>query len=277
MARRAVVHDAGEEPEIQGRQGPHHLLGLEAERLPDRLGPVRRELVLDLEVAHLPLEPALERGRELVPVDVHLVDGGQPDHAQLVELGRAAGQEQVGAQAQQLAEPDVGILAAGDLDQSRDAVRHAQQVLEHAVAAGEVQGPAPDLAQRLDAQHVGARRHLLRQERAEVGALGAGERARRDDADAQVLELGEERPVGRLCPLQLGARLLEERPVLLRPAPLHERAPDARREELVHVRGPDGEEPEALERGKVGPARLVEDPAVELEPGELLWRLHGSS
>ena len=53
--------------------------------------------------------------------------------------------------------------------------------------------------------------------------------------------------------LGLRARLREQGPVGLVAAFLQEGAGDARGEELVHVGGPDGEEPEALQDREVLP------------------------
>ena len=251
------------------------LLGLQAQRDADRFGPVGWEVALHLQVAGAPVEPGLEGGREIFPVEPELVDGGEPDHPQLVQLEVAGVEEEVAAQPQELAEPDEGSLAPRDLDEAGEAVRQPDEVLEHAHAGGEVERLGAHLADRLGPEHVGARCDLLGQEGAEVVELLARERRHRHHPDGVALELVEESPVGLAGPVGLRLRLAQELLVRGRLPGLQEGAGDPRREEFVQVRGPDGEEPEPLHEREVRTPGLLEHPPVEAQPGEFLFDDHG--
>ena len=271
---RGVVHQRGDHAQVERGLHPEDLGRLEAERDADRLGPVRREVLLDLQVAGAAVEPGLERGREVLPVEAELVDGGEPDHPQLVQFQVAPFQEEVAAQPQELAEPDVGAVPPRDLQQAGQAVGEADQVLEHAEPGREVEGLGADLADRVGPQHVGAGGHLLGQEGPEVVELLPGQRGDRDHPDGVGLELVEQPPVGLAGGVGLAAGLPEELLVGRGSALLQERPGDAGGEELVEVGRPDAEEAEPLHQGEVGAPGLLEDPAVEAQPRQFLFDEH---
>ena len=269
-----MVHQGGDHAQVERRLHPEDLRSLQAERDADRLGPVGREVLLDLQVAGAAVEPGLERGREVLPVEAELVDGGEPDHPQLVELEVAPLQEEVAAQAQELAEADVGSVPPRDLQEAGQAVGEADQVLEHAEPRREVEGLGADLTDRIGAQHVGAGSHLLGQEGTEVVELLPGQRGDRDHPDGVGLELVEQPPVGLAGGVGLAARLPQELLVGRGSALLQERPGDAGGEELVEVGGPDGEEAKPLHQGEIGSPGLLEDPAVEAQPRQFLFDEH---
>ncbi len=114
-----------------------------------------------------------------------------------------------------------------------------------------------------------------------LGALGVGELGRGEEDDAFLSEGGDEGfveevvLVGVHCQNALadGCEVADRGeagvvPGLPPAAPLEHEGADTDLEELVHVRGGDGEELDALEEGHVGFQGLVEDTLVEFEPGE---------